>query len=469
MRSSNHLPIILAGLLAITVACDSSPDPRLAPATELQGAVVFMLDTVRHDHLSSMGHVRPTSPILGELADEGVAFEQVVSYAPWTLPSMVSMLSGTAFELAFGRGMEHSIVESIRDAGYATAAITEGGFVTKRFGLDRGFETFVEEKGPVQLLTPGQVRDSNFPGGIESTFRQAKQWITEHQDERFFLFVHTYEPHTPYTRTQFVQDLDRGNLNELFQIEDLSRVRRGDLTIRGVERKYLSALYDGGIRESDRHVGTFLAHLENVGLRDRTLIVVTSDHGEELGDHFPSHAGDHGHALYDDQLLVPLILHNPIEDYPVRRVVPQVRTMDIFPTIADLLGVPVRTGLGGVNLLELMRGEDTDARIAYGGIVDAGPERRFVRYLGYKYIEVTAPQNPRMPPLARQPPRIQLFDLSSDPGEQHNLAGERTDLVERFHGMLQETLRGGQAAGFELPDDVDEETKERLRSLGYLR
>jgi len=380
---------------------------------------------------------------------------------------MIATLSGGSIRRGFERRMTHSVVESIRDAGYSTAAITEGGFVTKRFGLDLGFDSFEEEQGPVQLLSPGQARNPNPSGGIENTFRKAKAWISEHRDERFFLMIHTYEPHTPYTRTHFAQGLDRGSLDEIFRIEDLRRVRSGELPVGETERAYLAALYDGGIRISDGYIEKFLSHLAELGLRDQTLIVVTSDHGEEFGEHYATRAGDHGHALYDDQLLVPLIFHNPLESYPVDRVGVQVRTMDIFPTIAELLEAPHESDRGGISLVPLLRGESDEGRIAYGGMVDSGPERQFIRYHGYKYIEVVGPDR-KMPPLSPAPPPVQLFDLSADPRERTNLAGERPELVGDFHDMLRSLSMEGQAEAFDLPNDLDEKARARLRSLGYL-
>jgi choline-sulfatase len=235
-----------------------------------------------------------------------------------------------------------------------------------------------------------------------------------------------------------------------------------------VERVYLSALYDGGVIESDRWVKYFLESLGEIGLRDRTLIVVTSDHGEDLGEHYANRAGDHGHALHDDQVMVPLILHNPVERYAVRQVRAQVRTMDIFPTIAEILRVPHESDRGGESFLPLLRDEVSEGRIAYGGMVDAGPRRQFVRYLGHKYIEVVGPAK-KGRDLVPPPPEVQLFDLTVDPGEKNNLADESPELVRRFHAMLGSLVNEGQAEPFELPRELDEQTRARLRSLGYLQ
>jgi arylsulfatase A-like enzyme len=469
--------IRIAVTLAVVVACATGscggPDPEGAGSPsagrELQGAVLILLDTVRADHLSSYGHTNRTSPVLDRLASQGVLFEQVVSFAPWTLPSLATILSAKPPGAVYRDGrLRESIVERIAAAGYRTSAITEGGYFSRQLGFDLGFEHYVEEEGHVQLLPPGQPRNPNPTGGIHRTFRAARDWIAAHRDEPFFLVIHTYEPHTPYNRHAFTEGLDRGSIGDVFRIDMLSALRTARVRLDDAELEYLAALYDGGIHESDRYVGEFLSYLESAGLRDRTLVVVTSDHGEELGEHYRTHVADHGHALFDDQLLVPLILYNPVESYPVKRVTAQVRTMDILPTIADLLGVAPGEELDGRTLVPLMRGEERSGRMAVGGETKAGPRRAFLRHLGYKFITVTSPSQGKRP-LPTRPPQHQLYDLRSDPGERVNLAEQRPDLTREFRETLRAVTAG--RAGPALapdPERLDAELLERLRSLGYV-
>jgi arylsulfatase A-like enzyme len=410
-----------------------------------------------------------TSPVLDHLASRGVLFEQVVSFAPWTLPSLATILSGRPPRAVYvGGRLQESIVESIGAAGYRTSAVTEGGYFSRQFGFDLGFEDYVEEEGPVQLLQPGQPRDPHPTGGVHRTFRTARDWIAAHREERFFLVIHTYEPHTPYDRHVFTEGLARGSIGDVFPIDMLTALKTGRVRLDDAELEYLAALYDGGIHESDRHVGEFLEFLDSVGLRDRTLVVVTSDHGEELGGHYRTHAADHGHALFDDQLLVPLVLYNPIESYPVKRVTVQVRTMDILPTIADLLRVAPRDELDGVSLVPLMRGAERAGRMAVGGETKAGPARAFLRHGGYKFITVTSHAEGKQP-LPTPPPQYQLYDLRNDAGERVNLADERPEMTREFLKTLREVAAGsGERALAPDPDRLDAQLLERLRSLGYV-
>jgi arylsulfatase A-like enzyme len=425
----------------------------------LQGAVLILLDTVRADHLSCYGYSRETSPNLSRLSQEGVLFQQTVSYAPWTLPSVANILSGSRIsEHVFNKTLKQSVVESISKAGYTTAAFTEGGYVSSRYGFDLGCLEHSEEEGAVQFVSSEKPRDPNFAGGIEKTFSMAKKWLTEHRDEKFFLFIHTYEPHIPYER--------RTGTN--FTLETLLLLRNGKLSFNDQELEYLEALYDGGILESDRHVGAFLAFLKKVGLRDRTLVVVTSDHGEDLGDHYRSNCGDHGHSLHDNQLLVPLIIHNPCSTYSVKKVTHQIRLMDVMPTIAEILNAPIDFTTTGKSLLPLMHGEENAGRFANGGYNRAGPKRMFLRYLGYKYIKVVGPPSGKYPPLKPLPPTHQLYDLKADLKEQINLAQTEPLIAREIQDNLARIL-GSKQDTFTIPEVINDTLRERLKSLGYLQ
>jgi arylsulfatase A-like enzyme len=171
LLSSGTLWVMIAIILGSGVlvqSCSREHRPR--------GTVIIMLDTVRPDHLSCYGYERETSPVLARLAGRGVLFETVVSFAPWTLPSVASFLAGTRpGPGVFVQGrLQQSLAESFRDAGFATAAFTEGGFVSRFFGFDLGFADYHEEEGAVQLRGQGQPRNSNPSGGIANTFRRAK-------------------------------------------------------------------------------------------------------------------------------------------------------------------------------------------------------------------------------------------------------------------------------------------------------
>jgi arylsulfatase A-like enzyme len=469
------LALALAVLSAHASACGEAPSRRQAGP---RNAVLIVLDTVRADHLSAAGYERPTTPTLDALAANGVVFEQAISYSPWTLPSLVATLSGSwaGRQGVFRSGrLQRSLVETIRDAGFATAAVTEGAFVSRDFGFDLGFDHYREEEGSVQRLLPGEARDDRAGGSIERTFERAGQWLRGNAHTRFFLMIHSYEPHAPYLRRSFTEGLEPGAVGETFTPVALPLLRAGRLRFDASDLEYLRALYDGGILESDRQIGRLMRVLDELDLARDTLLVVSSDHGEALGERNPMNAGDHGHSLYDELLRVPLVIVDPTEEPAVRRVPVQVRTIDILPTIADLLGVELpkpsasaeASQIDGRSLAPLMRAEDSKARIAFGGATRALPARSFVRHEGYKYIETRSGSD--LDPLRPAPPPRQLYDLSSDPGERTNLVKSSPEIAARLQERLHEHLESQRGeAPQPVRDAIPNALRQRLESLGYL-
>jgi arylsulfatase A-like enzyme len=451
-------------VLAVCLGACSSP-----PATP-HGFVLIVLDTLRADALSAYGNPRATSPSIDALAEEGVLFEQVISNAPWTLPAMVGLLSGADPSASvYGRGgLRQSLVERFRDAGFATAAFTEGAMVSEHFGIDRGFETFWAEEGTVQLQSD-QKRGVEPKGGIDDTFRKASDWLREHGRERpFFLMVHTYEPHVPYEREQFASELDPGALPRgPYRVADVHKVGSGELKIGEKELRYVRALYDGDVASADRHVGMLLDVLEDLDLADRTVVAVTADHGEEIGDRVPTRVGMHGHALDDFLLRVPLVIHDPTRSYPVRRVTAQVRLVDVLPTFLELAGVALDRSVNGRSLLPLMAGDREEGHPAYavlrrlenGQIVQAT-----IRSEGYKLVA-------HWEDGPGSDPKLALFDLRDDPHEDVDLAAERPELRDKLFARLEARYAEIERQGPVLLHGwrkMPATLESRLRSLGYL-
>ena len=271
--------------------------------------------------------------------------------------------------------------------------------------------------------------------------------------------VHSYEIHTPYRRLAYAAALERGVLPETFETDDADRYATGAAPVGEVDLAYLRALYDGGIATADREVGRLLDGLEALGLAERSLVVVTSDHGEDLGDRLPLRPGNHGHSLYDELMLVPLIVHDPRPGAPVGRVAYQVRSVDVMPTILDQLGVLAPEGLAGQSFAGLMRGEETGDRPAYARIQDAGV-REMVRDGSHKLIRNVFPIVPS----------IELYDLAEDPTESRSLAEQRPERLAELGAVLGE-LRSSIAEegppSYAPQQKVPAELRERLEALGY--
>ena len=462
-------PLALVAAALAFAGCSEAPRPS--------NAILIVLDTLRADRVSAYGHERRTTPVLDRLAEKGVLFESAVSHASWTLPAMVGLLAGRyPTAQVYDSGLRRSLVERLREAGWKTAAFTGGAWVGEQYGFGRGFDVFEDQVAIDLRLVRAPEHETGDPPkveaskGIEKTFEAAQRWLEANAGEPFFLWVHTYEPHTPYRRQLYTKGMDTGIIGSTFEVASAALARSGRPGFRPGEPElaFIGALYDGGVTVSDQYVGRLLETLDRLGLTDDTLIVVTSDHGEDLGDRSPPRPGNHGHALWDELLLVPLIVFDPTRVYPVRRVPSQVRLIDTMPTILDILGVPVAGAGHASSLLPLMLGEEAGDLPAWS-VLDENPKRgrpqQFAIRSGTHKLILT--------PAAGEDgeDRIELYDLAEDPKELRNLAAAEPERAAALLASVEE-MRAELAAGghptYRSKRPLPPPVKQRLRALGYL-
>jgi arylsulfatase A-like enzyme len=331
--------------------------------------ILISIDTLRADHLSAYGYPHQTSPNIDSWAAESaVLFQTAVAQAPWTLPSHASIFSGLD---ALHHGVNHSdsvttglemLPETLRRAGYSTAAITGGGYFRPKFGFSQGFDTY---------------KYWNLVGSDEQLARNTEElfdWLDGGCCRPFFLFFHTYEVHYPYrkrqpyysrlwgqepaleSRGEIVRKLGSWKLGARRVPEQLVLKQPGKPLIEGLtdpEKMLVSRTYDSSIAYVDDQLGSIFRRLEELGLRDKTVIVLTSDHGEALGED-----GRSGHEYLDESnLLVPLIMEFPDGRGAGQVVGEQVRSIDIAPTILDYLGLAPPLRQDGVSLLPVLAGD----------------------------------------------------------------------------------------------------------------
>jgi len=470
---SRRAVLVFAASLTL-VTCGESFDaaPDSDGTRRPANAIIILLDTLRADRVGCYGYARDTTPAIDALAARGTVFEQAISPAPWTLPATGALLSGLPPDLAFDGDskLQRSMIEDIAAAGFVTAAFTEAAFVSSYFGMDRGFDVF-EEAGALRTVIENETVAGGTEGaGIVTTFAAAKRWLTARGDEPFVLLVHTYEIHMPYKRTRWAKKQPPGRLDDILEMSELRRMQKGELTPTEEELDYISALYDGGVRFADKHVGELLTTLDTLGLTDETLIVVTSDHGEELGEHYPAFSADHGHSLKDELLLVPLIVVDPTQRWPQARVPWQVRLCDVLPTVVELLGVANSRPVIGRSLVPMLRGVEARHRLAMAGHTKVGPPRRALRDGSHKLIVRDGTEPGPGPALSPLVPPVQLYDLVEDPGERNDLQAEQGELVQALASALLRWQQQMGAAQVELrPEALDEEVMRQLRELGYVR
>ena len=450
--------LVLSCLLVASLGSAGCGEPERRP----RGVVLVVLDTLRADGLSTLGNARPTSPVIDALGRRGVVFEQVISHAAWTLPGFVGLLSArypAADVYADGR-LLRSTVSAFRDAGYATAAFTEGAYVSEDFGTDRGFDAFEANEAQIRL---GPGRPLPGPRGIAHTFARAGAWLEANADAPFFLLVHTYEPHLPYRRRLYAESLPSGAIGETYEVRDARAVSQGEVVVGDTERAYVRALYDGGVRVADAHVGKLFETLQRLGIAQETIVAVTSDHGEDLGGRSPTDLGRHQHHLHDELLHVPLVIYDPLREWPKGRVASQVRLVDVMPTLLELAGAPVPGDLDGRSLTPLMAGRESADRPAFATLAEADRLLLAVRSGGAKLI-VEHDRSTRAD-------RPALYDLAADPGEREDVAGTGRPEEAPLTALLDATRRRLEAAGRARLRDSDHLGPERvaeLEALGYV-
>lgn len=438
-----------------------------------QNIILISIDTLRADHLGCYGYERETSPHIDALASDGVIFLNTYASSPWTLPSHMSLLTslhGVNHQVAHENdAMDPSIptlADILRTYQYYCAALTGGGFVSAKYGFSKGFNSYSDEGGVLR-------QDS-----AEHLFHAAARWLDREKDKGFFLFLHTFQPHSPYAcpypyKSMFLEENDRWrHLDLMSHLGGMSGIYK-EMTEK--ERKNVIGLYDGEIRYTDEKlIGPLIAMLKDTGLYDRTMIIFTSDHGEEFFEH---HGWGHGHSLYDESLKVPLIIKFPASRFRGRRIPDIISLVDIFPTVLENSGIGFSgLDIDGRSLMPLITGKEKGDRMfladVAANVLASRIPQRIAMNRGKEKLILNKNFGPEAlgffvyPPPVLSP--VELYDLASDPAEQKNIAHERSSLANQIIRRIDEITKAarkkktGKLA-------MDEELREQLRALGYIR
>ncbi len=444
--------------IAVAIGCQS-PNPPVAQNTPpvARNLVLISIDTLRADHLGCYGYPLPTSPALDRLAEEGVLWERALANSPWTLPSHASILTGL-----FPRS--HGVISSsatlpeqiptlasvLAAAGFQTLGLVNSPQLLSRHGLDRGFTTF--------KYFPAREEGRR----IRSAHHQVDQAITwlAASEQPFFLFLHNYDVHSAYDPSpEFANIFARPFAGQMqATTAELIAVRQGKTTLSAAALKHVIDLYDGGIREVDSALSRLFGFFESSGLAANTVIILTSDHGEELLDH----GGVlHGRTMYRELLHVPLIMRGP-GVAAGRRVDRLAQPSDILPTALAMLGIAAPQKRDGQSLIAATR--DQAERIL--GERWAFAEADHNRPEGDNTLAMV--QNERFKLiLDLSSDRTELFDHQRDPDERSDLARFEPDTVRHLRSRLDQYLAHGQRQTAEA-SPLSERDREELRALGYL-
>jgi arylsulfatase A-like enzyme/Tfp pilus assembly protein PilF len=395
--------------------------------------LVITLDTTRADRLGPYGYAGIATPALDRLAREGVLFEQAETAAPLTLPAHSSLFTGK-FPPEHGvrdnggfflDPRETTLAEVLKDRGFQTGAFIGAYVLDSKWGLNQGFDTYFDDfdLSKYKAISLGAIQR---PGN--EVIDHGLQWLDSVAGRRFFGWMHLYDAHAPYEPPEPYKTLYR-------------------------DRPYV-----GEIAFVDAQVGRVLSYLDAHNLADRTIVVVMGDHGESLNEHGEA---THGFFIYESTVHVPLIVRAPFSEiHGGRRVADVVRSVDVMPTVLELLGIPAPRDIEGASVAPLMTGAKNDL-----GLETYSEALYPLHHFGWS--DLRAMRTGRYKLIAA--PRPELYDLQDDPGEHHDLFHEREALGTRMLERLRERERRfakGDVA--QKPVDVDPDARARLAALGYV-
>lgn len=427
-----------------------------SPAASRPNVILITIDTLRADRLSCYGYKKPTTPFLDRIAAEGVLFSNAYSTSSWTAPSMASL-----FTALYPRehGVRHGVVEGLtvvrqeglsrrwitsaevmKAAGYTTFAILSNGHTSEQTGFSRGFDHFVSL----------WFKDSPEPNKV------VERWLPLlRKSEPYFLWVHYFDPHAPYTLhsdwiTKYAENLEECRKWSGIQMRDL-RNQLGEIRSSAAARAALQDLYDGEIRFCDEYVRQLCEMLD---AEQRAMVIVSADHGEAFLEHGMI---GHGESLFEPVVKVPLIIRFPDRRFAGKTISVPVSNKDILPTIAEALQLESTSTLPGKSFYPLISGQSNEESHVFFEL-DRGFDWKGMRCDSWKFLVRGGGR------------KAYLFDLDSDPGESKPLQIERPEKAAELLTVLERWMDEHPVFHSEdLGPRLNERQREKLRSLGYAR
>src|SRR6266576_1406110 len=401
-----------------------------AQAATPANVVFITIDTLRPDHLGCYGDKQIRTPNIDALAADSIRFERAYTAVPVTLPSHTVIFTGTYPMLSgvhdFAANKlspnQPTLASVLKEHGYNTAAVIGSAVLDSRFGLNHGFD-FYYDHFDFNRLQESNLDEMERPGNVVANL--TLDWLSKNYQKKFFLWMHLYDPHYPYRPPPPYSE------------------------------QYKDRPYDGEIVFADAQVGRLIEFLKNKGLYQNTLIILSGDHGESLGEHGEK---THGFFIYNATLHVPLIIHLP-GDMHARTVQNLVNLADIMPTVLAALNIQLPAHVQGQSLLPIISPKKEDnARSLYA--------ETFLPRLHFNWSELRGVETENYHFI--DAPKPELYDLRKDPGETHNLFAEKKAVTEEMRVRLAKLIQQ-YTAGQELAEKtgLDPALMERLKSLGY--
>jgi arylsulfatase A-like enzyme len=461
LRAASHAvspyPILLRGP-RIETALSGTEIPAEASDSEARqlgsvrpNVLVYVVDTMRADHLGLYGYSRNVSPEIDEFGSQAYVFDQAMAQTSWTKPAVASIFTGLGTTAHGVNHREHrlpsrlhTMAELFSDASYRTAAFTTNAYFSTDSGLRQGFDEFKLQ-----------------PARASRVHQQIFEWLDMKEGEDpFLLYVHTIDPHAPYDppesfRREFAAEVEDPAAGSFEHIRGLAF---GEIPRTPQTDQSLIRLYDAEIAYADRQFGLLLDDLRRRGLYDEMLILFVSDHGEGFYEHGVQ---GHGWDLYRESTQVPMILKLPGKSSG-HRVKALAQQIDLLPTLLDLAGIEIPEVIQGRSLVPLLAREPTPE-------AEPVPVFSYLDYEGRRGMSVIYGQWKLIEPLSGSfAPSRELYDRLADPEEKIDLAAKRPILA----GYLATLVRQRLLEPERLPEvesiEFDDQTRQQLRALGYL-
>ena len=428
------LAVVVAALVAFRVLTPPIGSrvgrlPRGIAPTDLS-LLLVTLDTTRADRMGAYGAPTSVTPTFDRIARDGVLFQHAVTAVPLTLPAHATLFTGRYPQRHGVRdnggfvldGKETTLAERLKARGLATGGFVGAYVLDRRWGIAQGFDEYFDDFDIVKART-GALASVERPGNEVAD--RALAWLERVAFSRFFGWVHFYDPHAPYAPPEPYRS------------------------------RFESEPYTGEIAFADAQVARLLAFLEGRDLLKKTIVIVIGDHGESLEEHGER---THGFFVYQAAVEVPFAILAPFDTMRARRVADVVRTVDVVPTLLDLLGIPLIGAVDGRSLTPLMTGSVRELGL------EAYSESMYPRY-HFGWSDLEALTSGRFKYI--DAPRPELYDLEQDPHETHNLYDARRPLADRMAASLR-TVATPDAAAATPAVEVDPDARARLAALGYV-
>jgi choline-sulfatase len=401
------------------IVLKAPPRPEAAPHKRFDHIFVWMVDTFRADKMHAYNpRTRVQTPNYDAFAADATRFEWAQVPGTWSLPSHASLLTGVypsvhkaiAHEARLSREVPF-VAEEMKKAGYKTAMFSSNGYVSAKWGFDRGWDAY-----------RNFIRES-LPNGADYLWKTAKPWVMSGLKKPEFAYLATVEPHVIYSpKKEFLikywNKPYKGPIKPNKTGIQLGLIKAGKLKVNDIDKAYLEALHDGEITQSDAIFATFIADLKAAGLYDRSAVIVVSDHGDEFWEHGSL---GHGHSVYQELVHIPLLIHAP-GLFPKGKVVKaDVEVMDLYATMLDLAGIKPGANVQGTSLLALA--SDEVGRSPRAAFTIDGQTARGLKVARYRLVHLGAQ-------------RIELYDELEDRREQKNLAADHPIALRQMRNVF---------------------------------